>query len=110
MSTLEPEHAVSRGAWSPKHYSTNYSTSGELAGPPFEGNKRNFAWRFLLILGIRGKYFRRSRECSFPLLAGENSRCGIKLLATNLNSNFGVSQQVVIPQRMFWAASFRSYC
>src|SRR5216684_3178572 len=78
---------------------------GELFGRPFECNDRNFAGRPLLIAGIGGKYFYRSRKRLFSLIARENPGGGIKFLATNLNRNFRVSQQVQIPLRMFRMAS-----
>src|SRR5207247_7128703 len=86
-----------------------HSTSGELFGWPFECNDRNFAGRLLLISSIGGKYFYRSPKRLFSLIAGENPGCGIKFLATNLNRNFRVSQQVEIPLRMFRMASFGRY-
>ena len=87
-----------------------HSTSNELFGWPFECNDRNFAGRLLLISSIGGKYFYRSPKRLFSLIAGENPGCGIKFLATNLNRNFRVSQQVEIPLRMFRMASFGRYC
>ncbi len=85
-----------------------HCTSGELFGWPFECNDRNFAGRLLLICGIGRKYFYSSPKRLFSLIAGENPGCGIKFLATNLNRNFRVSQQVEIPLRMFRMASLTS--
>src|SRR5260370_463025 len=87
-----------------------HSTSGELFGWPFECNDRNFAGRLLLICAIGRKYFYCSLKRLFSLIAGENPGGGIKFLATNLNRNFRVSQQVEIPLRMFGIASFGRYC
>src|SRR5260370_36195854 len=83
---------------------------GELFGWPFECNDRNFAGGPLFIGAIGGKYFYCSRKSLFSLIARENPSGGIKFLATNLNRNFRLSQQVQRPLRMVLIASVGHYC
>src|SRR5205823_1369021 len=75
---------------------------------PFEQKHRDFAGRFLLILPIGRKYGDRLRKCLFALIASQQSGCSRKRFVPGLNRDIGMSQQVVVPQWVFWCASFGS--
>src|SRR5260370_1183671 len=87
-------------------FRTNPSHTSLCVCTPFEQKNRDLAGRFLLILPIGRKHGDRLRKCLVPLIASQQSRGSSKRFVPELNRDIGMSQQVVVPQRVFWCAFF----
>src|SRR5262249_16871321 len=73
---------------------------------PFEPKHRDLAGRILLIYAIGRKHGDGPNKGVFPLIARQQSGGRSKRFVANLNGDLGMSQQVVVPQRVVRCASF----